>query len=437
MRSVLVNTGIASAFVALSITTSAHAADADELAKALANPVAALISVPLQLNYDTGYAGGGERWTLNAQPVIPVDISKDWNLISRTIVPGIYQNDVGTVGSDSGLGDIVQSLFFSPKEPTADGWILGAGPVLLLPTATDTRLGAEKWGLGPDVLLAENPGLIIARMSGYGQDGPYSDRAGFGGIGEAMGGWRYIVGDPDRPPARMGISIGDTLCATYGTMGVLAALHHREKTGQGQVVDTALYEAVLQVMEGLVPEYDYNGFIRERSGSILPGIAPSNVYQCKDGHFMIGANKDEIFARLAAAMGQPELATDERYATHLARGKNQTELDDLVNAWTCTLTIEEVDAAMIAHSIPAGRVYRAPDMLEDPHFKAREAIIEVETASHGKLKMQNAFPKLSATPSGVRRPAPAYPGQHNAEVFAELLGIGASDIAELAECAAI
>ena len=295
----------------------------------------------------------------------------------------------------------------------------------------------EKWGLGPDVLLAENPGLIIARMSGYGQDGPYSDRAGFGGIGEAMGGWRYIVGDPDRPPARMGISIGDTLCATYGTMGVLAALHHREKTGQGQVVDTALYEAVLQVMEGLVPEYDYNGFIRERSGSILPGIAPSNVYRCKDGHFMIGANKDEIFARLAAAMGQPELATDERYATHLARGKNQTELDDLVNAWTCTLTIEEVDAAMIAHSIPAGRVYRAPDMLEDPHFKAREAIIEVETASHGKLKMQNAFPKLSATPSGVRRAAPAYPGQHNAEVFAELLGIGASDIAELAECAAI
>ena len=295
----------------------------------------------------------------------------------------------------------------------------------------------ERMGLGPDVLLAENPGLIIARMSGYGQDGPYSDRAGFGGIGEAMGGWRYIVGDPDRPPARMGISIGDTLCATYGTMGVLAALHHREKTGQGQVVDTALYEAVLQVMEGLVPEYDYNGYIRERSGSILPGIAPSNVYRCKDGHFMIGANKDEIFARLAAAMGQPELATDERYATHLARGKNQTELDDLVNAWTCTLTIEEVDAAMIAHSIPAGRVYRAPDMLEDPHFKAREAIIEVETASHGKLKMQNAFPKLSATPSGVRRPAPAYPGQHNAEVFAELLGIGASDIAELAECAAI
>ncbi|MDP5102549.1 MAG: CoA transferase, partial [Erythrobacter sp.] len=145
----------------------------------------------------------------------------------------------------------------------------------------------ERWGLSPAELHAINPGLIIARMSGYGQDGPYSDRAGFGGIGEAMGGWRYIVGEPDRPPSRMGISIGDTLCATYGALGVLAALHHREKTGEGQVVDSALYEAVLQVMEGLVPEYDRNGVIRERSGSVLKGIAPSNVYTCKDGSYMI------------------------------------------------------------------------------------------------------------------------------------------------------
>ena len=295
----------------------------------------------------------------------------------------------------------------------------------------------ERWGLAPETLLKDNPGLIIARMSGYGQDGPYSNRAGFGGIGEAMGGWRYIVGEPDRAPSRMGVSIGDTLCATYGCMGVLAALHHREKTGEGQVVDTALYEAVLQVMEGLVPEYDYNGVIRERSGSILPGIAPSNVYECKDGPFMIGANKDEIFARLAVAMGQPKLATDERFATHLARGRNQTELDDLINDWTRTLTVDEVEAAMIEHSIPAGRVYRAPDMLEDPHFRAREAIIEVETEKHGKLKMQNAFPKLSATPSGVRRPAPAEPGMHNDEVFSELLGYDEADIAQLAQAGAI
>jgi crotonobetainyl-CoA:carnitine CoA-transferase CaiB-like acyl-CoA transferase len=286
----------------------------------------------------------------------------------------------------------------------------------------------EKWGLGPDVLHAENPRLIIARMSGYGQDGPYSDRAGFGGIGEAMGGWRYIVGDPDRPPARMGVSIGDTLCATYGTMGVLAALHHRERTGQGQVVDTALYEAVLQVMEGLVPEYDHNGFIRERSGSILPGIAPSNVYQCSDGVYMIGANNDQIFKRLAKAMGRPELGDDPRYATHLARGERQTELDELINAWTRTLTIDQVDALMIEHSIPAGRVYRAPDMLADPHFAARQAIIEVETERYGKLKMQNAFPKLSATPSGVRSPAPSVVGQHNAEIYGELLGISGAEL---------
>ncbi|MEL0212567.1 MAG: CoA transferase, partial [Novosphingobium sp.] len=180
----------------------------------------------------------------------------------------------------------------------------------------------EKWGLGPDVLLAEKPSLIIARMSGYGQTGPYSDRAGFGGIGEAMGGWRYIVGEPDRAPSRMGISIGDTLTATYGCMGVLAALHERERSGRGQVIDAALYESVLQVMEGLVPEYDRSGYIRERSGSVLKGIAPSNVYKCKDGEFMIGANKDSLWKRLATAMGRDELGDDPRYATHLARGAN-------------------------------------------------------------------------------------------------------------------
>lgn len=295
----------------------------------------------------------------------------------------------------------------------------------------------EKWGLSPERLLAEQPGLIIARMSGYGQTGPYSDRAGFGGIGEAMGGWRYIVGEPDRPPSRMGVSIGDTLTATYGCMGVLAALHHRSQTGKGQIVDAALYESVLQVMEGLVPEYAHGGVIRERSGSILPGIAPSNVYICKDGEYMIGANKDSLWQRLAEAMGQPELGSDERYATHLARGQNQLELDELINTWTKTLTVDEVDALMIAYSIPAGRVYRAPEMLADPHFKAREAIIEVETERFGKLKMQGAFPKLSATPSGVRSPAASAVGQHNEEVYGQLLGMSAAEIAELKAAGAI
>ena len=290
----------------------------------------------------------------------------------------------------------------------------------------------EKWGLGPDALHAINPRLIIARMSGYGQSGPYSDRAGFGGIGEAMGGWRYIVGEPDRPPSRMGISIGDTLTATYGCMGVLAALHSRHTTGKGQVIDTALYEAVLQVMESVIPEYDHSGIIRERSGSFLPGIAPSNVYRCSDGDFMIGANKDAIFARLAEAMGRPELASDPRYATHVARGTNQIELDALINEWTGTLTIEEVDALMIKYSVPAGKVYRAPEMLVDPHFQAREAIIELETERFGKLKMQNVVPRLSATPSSVRTPAPSIVGQHNAEIYGALLGMDETQRAALA-----
>jgi crotonobetainyl-CoA:carnitine CoA-transferase CaiB-like acyl-CoA transferase len=295
----------------------------------------------------------------------------------------------------------------------------------------------EKWGFSPEALLAEHPGLIIARMSGYGQTGPYSDRAGFGGIGEAMGGWRYIVGEPDRSPSRMGISIGDTLTATYGCMGVLAALHHRSVTGHGQVIDAALYESVLQVMEGLVPEYDHSGFIRERSGSILPGIAPSNVYICKDGEYMIGANKDSLWQRLAEAMGMPDLGTDPRFATHLARGHNQFELDDIINAWAATLTVDEVDALMIAYSIPAGRVYRAPEMLEDPHFQAREAIIEVETERYGKLKMQGAFPKMSATPSSVRSPAPSIVGQHNAEIYGGLLGMDTAELDRLKAAGAI
>jgi len=295
----------------------------------------------------------------------------------------------------------------------------------------------EKWGMAPETLHEINPRLIIVRMSGYGQTGPYSSRAGFGGIGEAMGGWRAIVGDPDRAPSRMGVSIGDTLCATYGCMGALAALHARQETGKGQVIDAALYESVLQVMESLVAEYDVMGLVRERAGSILPGIAPSNVYPCSDGEFMIGANGDAIFARLAEAMGQSGLATDERYSTHTARGSNQKELDDLISAWTRTLTIEELDALMVKHSVPAGRVYRAPDMLADPHFAAREAIVEVPHPLHGSVRMQGPVPKLSANPSAIRRPAPCTPGEDNAEIYGELLGFDANDLARFAEAGVI
>lgn len=289
----------------------------------------------------------------------------------------------------------------------------------------------ERWNLAPDDLLAANPRLIVVRVSGYGQTGPYADRAGFGGIGEAMGGWRYIVGDPDRPPSRMGVSIGDTLAATYGCMGALAALHVRERTGAGQIVDSALYEAVLQVMESLIPEYQISGYIRERSGSALPGIAPSNVYPCKDGDYLIGANQDAVFGRLCAAMGRPELAYDPRFSDHVARGRNQQEIDSLIAEWSRRHTIAEVEQLMIEHAVPAGSMYRAPEMLADPHFAAREAIVEVDTEKWGPVKMQAPFPKLSATPSSVRSPAPTRVGLHNEEVYGDLLGLSSEEMESL------
>ena len=291
----------------------------------------------------------------------------------------------------------------------------------------------ETWGLAPEALLAANPRLIVVRMSGYGQDGPYAQRTAFGLIGEAMGGWRHIVGDADRPPSRMGVSIGDSLAATYGCLGALSALHHREKTGRGQVVDSALYEAVLQVMEALIPEYSVAGMIRERSGAILPGIAPSNVYTAKDGDYLIGANQDAIFRRLCAAMGRPELADDARYATHAARGEHQDELDALINDWTGTLSVDALEALLIEHGVPAGRVYRAPEMLNDPHFAAREAILTLPHPRWGEIKMQNVFPKLSETPGSVRGLAPQSVGEHNADILGGRLGLPPDELARLAK----
>ena len=288
----------------------------------------------------------------------------------------------------------------------------------------------EKWGMSPAELHADNPGLIIVRVSGYGQTGPYSDRAGFGGIGEAMGGWRNIVGDPDRAPSRMGVSIGDSLAATYGCIGALAALRHRDQTGEGQVVDSALYEAVLQVMESLVPDYSEFGYVRERSGSVLPGIAPSNVYTCSDGDFLIGANQDTVFGRLCTAMGQPELASDPRYIDHISRGKNQTELDVRINAWTATLTVDAVEALMIDHGIPAGRVFKPADMIADPHFKAREALVDVPHPRWDNLKMQGVFPKLSKTPGSIRSIAPQSVGQDN-DLYIDTLGLTAEELGDL------
>jgi len=281
----------------------------------------------------------------------------------------------------------------------------------------------EKWGLGYDVLSKINPGLIMVRVSGFGQFGPYASRPGYGAIGEAMGGLRYVVGDPSTPPSRMGISIGDQLAASFACMGALAALHHRDITGEGQVIDSAIYEAVLAMMESLITEYVEAGYIRERSGAILPNVAPSNIYPTKDGQMvLIAANQDTVFRRLAAAMGRPELAEDPKYATHGARGEHQAELDELVAEWTATLDAEDLMVELDKFGIPQGKIYRAPDMLEDPHFKAREAIIKVAHPQFKNLQMQNVAPKFSKTPGKVRWSGPEL-GEHNDEIYGGLLGL--------------
>jgi crotonobetainyl-CoA:carnitine CoA-transferase CaiB-like acyl-CoA transferase len=288
----------------------------------------------------------------------------------------------------------------------------------------------EKWHLGYEDLAAVNPALIMIRVSGYGQSGPYSHRAGYGGIGEAMGGMRYICGEPDRMPSRAGLSIGDSLAATYACLGALMALNHRHATGQGQVVDSAIYEAVLAMMESTVPEYTVSNHIRERTGSILPKIAPSNVYPTSDGSVLIGGNQDSVWKRMAAMMGMPELGDDPRYNSHVARGARQQELDDLISDWTRQHTSAAVLAMCEAAGVPAGNMYRAPEMLADPHFKAREAIIATPTARFPDLKMQNVFPKLSATPGKVDWTGPAL-GAHNEEVYGALLGMDSKRMDDL------
>lgn len=289
----------------------------------------------------------------------------------------------------------------------------------------------ERWNMSYEQLSKENPKLVMVRVSGYGQTGPYSQRAGFGSIGEAMGGLRHVVGDPSMPPSRMGISIGDSLAATYAALGAVMAIHARTHTGRGQVVDSAIYEAVLAMMESLVPEYQQGNYIRERTGAILPNIAPSNVYPTKDGLMLvIGANQDGVFKRLCEAMSRPALAEDPRYKTHTARGQNQQELDDLIADWTRTIDAETLESLMEKHAIPAGRIYRAPEMLSDPHFKARQSIVSVMHKTFGDLAMQNVAPRLSATPGQVRHAGPEL-GEHNDEILKGVLGMKDGEIAKL------
>lgn len=288
----------------------------------------------------------------------------------------------------------------------------------------------ERWNLSYEELSAINPRLVMVRVTGFGQTGPYAKRAGFGAIGEAMGGLRYIVGDPSTPPSRVGISIGDELAAIHAALGAMMAIHARERTGKGQVVDSAIYEAVLNMMESLITEYHSANYIRERTGAVLPNIAPSNVYPTADDKLMlIAANQDNVFRRLAAAMGRPELAEDPAFATHTARGERQAELDEMVAAWTRTVNLADLEKILEDAGVPAGLIYTAPDMMADRHFQARETIVEVPHTVFGSLKMQNVAPRLSDTPGAVRHAGPDV-GEHNDEVFSEVLGLSADTQAD-------
>jgi len=289
----------------------------------------------------------------------------------------------------------------------------------------------ESWGLGYDTLASINPGLVMVRVSGFGQSGPYAERAGFGVIGEAMGGLRHIVGVPDRPPTRVGIAIGDALAGTLGAFAALAAIMESRRSGKGQMIDMAIYEAVLAFMESLIPEYVIGGQIRERTGATLPGVAPSNVYPTADDQsILIAANQDSVFARLADLMAQPELASDPRFDSHTSRGEHQDQLDRIVAEWTRSRPLQELIDLLVKHGVPAGRVYRAPDMLDDPQYAAREAIVHLPDEDFGSIPMQGVFPKLSRTPGSVRWAGPKL-GEHNEEVLGGLLGFDRAAIAAL------
>ena len=293
------------------------------------------------------------------------------------------------------------------------------------------RPGAmEGWGLGPDALLALNPRLIMLRISGYGQTGPYRDRPGFGVVAEAMSGLRHLTGEPGRVPVRVGVSIGDTLAALHGVIGVLMALHHRQATGQGQVVDVALYEAVFNCMESLLPEYSAFGAVRGPAGSALPGIAPSNAYACADGGYaLVAGNGDSIFKRLMTAIGRDDLGQDPALADNTGRVARVAEIDAAIGEWTARHSVAEVLEVLAAASVPAGRIYTVADIAADPHYRARGMIDEVQMDDGTRLAVPGIVPKLSRTPGGHRRNAPAL-GQDTDAVLREI-GLSPAQIAAL------
>ncbi len=288
----------------------------------------------------------------------------------------------------------------------------------------------EGWGMGYDVLSALNPGLVMLRISGYGQTGPYRDLPGFGAIGEAMGGLRHLTGEPGRVPVRCGISIGDTLAALHGTIGILTALYHRKVNGgQGQVIDVALHESVFSVMESLIPEYSAFGAVREAAGSALPGIAPSNAYPCRDGYVLVAGNGDSIFKRLMQAIGRDDLGADAGLANNAGRVARVAQLDEAIETWTQTRAVTEVLAILGEAKVPAGKVYTAKDIDEDPHYRARDMILQQTTRDGHVIDVPGVVPKLLGTPGTVRSSAPRLGDDTDAVL--EELGFSTQDIAAL------
>jgi formyl-CoA transferase len=290
----------------------------------------------------------------------------------------------------------------------------------------------ESWGMGWEELSALNPGLVMLRISGYGQTGPYRDLPGFGAIGEAMGGLRHLTGEPGRVPVRCGISIGDTLAALHGTIGVLTALYHRKVNGgRGQVIDVALHEAVFNVMESLIPEYSAFGAVREAAGSALPGIAPSNAYRCSDGYVLVAGNGDSIFKRLMAAIGRPDLAEAPDLANNAGRVARVAEIDAAIGVWTATRSVDQVLAVLGEAKVPAGKVYTAKDVAEDPHYRARDMILTQQTRDGYEVEVPGIVPKLMGTPGAIRSSAPGL-GEDTDAVLREI-GLSEAQIAALRE----
>jgi formyl-CoA transferase len=295
------------------------------------------------------------------------------------------------------------------------------------------RPGAmERWNLGWEALSRENPRLVMVRISGYGQTGPYASRPGFAAIAEAMGGFRHVNGFPDRPPARPNLSIGDTIASLHGALGAVMALREAERSGKGQVVDVALYEAVFNCTESLLPEYDGAGYVRERSGSALPGIAPSNLYPCKDGSYvLIAGNADSLFRRLMTAIGREDLRDDPALARNDGRAAQMARIDDAIGEWTSRRTQTQVLDEMQRAEVPAGRIYTAADIAADPHFAARGMIREVLASDGEPLKVPGVVPVLSETPGEIRAPAPKL-GEHTDEVLRSV-GYSEAEISRLRE----